>query len=173
MVTVALLYPKHLPKQHDCASKIRHSTHSLPSPSRMQAACVQIISTCGAASWAPRLVGVKQRPALQLARPVPGLVTDRRAVDNGREKQRKQRKIVVPFLLRGRDSMGFQHPLAKSNPMSWALLPLNSSADSAIPRDIVFHQAVLHLYDNQARVATLCSDPSCNSERVTAWQMLH
>ena len=135
--------------------------------------CVQIISTCGAASWAPRLVGVKQRPALQLARPVPGLVTDRRAVDNGREKRCKQRKIVVPFLLRGRDSMGFQHPLAKSNPMSWSLLPLNSSADSALPRDIVFHQAVLHLYDNQARVATLCSDPSCNSERVTAWQMLH
>jgi hypothetical protein len=50
-------------------------------------------------------------------------------VDNGREKRRKQRKIVVPFLLRGRDSMGFQHPLAKSNPMSWTLLLLESSAD--------------------------------------------
>jgi len=74
-------------------------------------------------------VGVKQRPALQLARPVPGLVTDRRAVDNGREKRRKQRKIVVPFLLRGRDSIGFQHHLAKNNPMSWTLLPLDSSAD--------------------------------------------
>ncbi|OSS44120.1 hypothetical protein B5807_11240 [Epicoccum nigrum] len=38
MVTVALLYPKHPAKQHDCACEIRHSTYSLPSPSRKQAA---------------------------------------------------------------------------------------------------------------------------------------
>lgn len=38
MVTEALLYPKNLPKQHDCDLKIRLSTYSLPSPSRMQAA---------------------------------------------------------------------------------------------------------------------------------------
>jgi hypothetical protein len=31
----------------------------------------------------------------------------------------------------------------------------------------------MHLYDSKARAATLCSDPSCNSGRVTAWQMLH
>lgn len=36
--------------------------------------------------WAPRLVEVKQRPALQLARSVPALVAERRA-DTGGQRE--------------------------------------------------------------------------------------
>ena len=102
--------------------------------------CVQIISTCGAASWAPRLVGVKQRPALQLARPVPGLVTDRRAVDNGREKRAQAAEDRQPVFLWWTRFDGVSTCSGQEQPN--VLDAAAARPITALTRDIVFHQAI-------------------------------
>ena len=72
------------PNSDDSVWDFEHNTYRMTSPSRMQAALCPSCHHVWRGVWAPRLVGVKQHSALQLARSVLALVAERRADTGGR-----------------------------------------------------------------------------------------